>query len=231
MGTVRRVGHTVQPTVKMLFMFVSLVIFCGISTSSVPNGDIISYIRSVENKVAIVQDQVVEINNKVAQKIESLEENLTKKIEKTSDASKRSWKLQASNVCFGARNSGFGKFTLKNEGRISAVKLVHRSGFVSCVGPARKDYQKYKSKWGCGSWWSDTRELAVMVYVTDKYDRVVSPKTLVENKSNVRYTLVGFDSNSKELVLSYAFGIVKICIIHLRPITRVLVVLMFIYFL
>ena len=38
------------------------------------------------------------------------------------------WELQASDVCFGAKDEQFGVFELKNHGLVKGLRLVHKSG-------------------------------------------------------------------------------------------------------
>merc|ERR1712168_1576958 len=121
---------------KMFFLFVFCSIVGGnIIATTEPNGDVISYIRNVEEKVSQVNSTVNKKIDVLDEKFDNMEVSFRKDlsaISKKLDTSMRSWKLQASNVCFGAKNNGFGKFSLKTEGRITAIKLVHTSGYVSC---------------------------------------------------------------------------------------------------
>ena len=106
--------------------------------------------------------------------------------------SKHPWILQQTNVCFGAKDHHYGKFKLKNEGRIVAAKLVYKSGYVSC------DLNKgQKSRWGC------EKGIGLRVYITDEFNRIVLPKTFDSREPHgIYYTLVGYHSNSDELVLA-----------------------------
>ena len=47
-------------------------------------------------------------------------------------ADEEPWVLQQYDVCFGAKGKNFGKFRLNRNGALYALKLVHRSGYVSC---------------------------------------------------------------------------------------------------
>ena len=42
------------------------------------------------------------------------------------------WSLQESNVCFRSKSNGFGSFSILEDGRLVAVKLVHRTGYIKC---------------------------------------------------------------------------------------------------
>ena len=87
---------------------------------------------------------------------------------------------------------------MKDEGRVVAVKLQRKSGYVSCNNIV-------KSYWGCGPGTN------IYVYVTDDLNRILLPKTLIASfgsQQKVWYTLLGYNSNSKELVLTdYATAI------------------------
>ena len=181
---------------------------CGSYTSPSPNGDVISYIRDVDQRVTRLNTTLVKNMEEVGGKVDHLttevhrmEENLNKEIStihKKLDGPRRSWAMQADNVCFGAKDNAYGKFKLKDEGRVLAVKLVYKSGRVSCDG-------RHYSHWGC---FSDST--ALTIYVTDNHNRVILPKTLIESKSEnkVSYSLIGYVPNSPELVLTdYATSI------------------------
>ena len=56
------------------------------------------------------------------------------------------WRIQGDNICYGARDDQPGKFSINHEGMLIGVKLVHRSGYVTCA----KNTPSYKSLWGCG---------------------------------------------------------------------------------
>merc|ERR1712080_744438 len=45
------------------------------------------------------------------------------------------WVLQQFRVCFGAKDSNFGKFYVNQNGALYALKLVYHSGNVSCYVP------------------------------------------------------------------------------------------------
>ena len=95
-------------------------------------------------------------------------------------------------MCFGARDNSYGKFSIHKAGKISAFKLAHRSGSVSCLPEAEKG-----TNWGCN--------------YTDYIGQIC---THITDASNVRlvnnlilglhgcYQLPGFDHNSPEIELS-----------------------------
>jgi len=58
-----------------------------------------------------------------------------------------SWvKLSERPVCFGAKSNQFGSFHVPKSGKITAVKLIYLSGYVTCTGQISQ-----WSFWGCGN--------------------------------------------------------------------------------
>lgn len=169
------------------------------------NGDIISYIRMVDKKVDA-------INTTIVKELVNVESNVDSLAKMLPAYGKQQWKLQEKNRCFGPKNREFGSFTLKNEGRVMAVKLVYKSGLVkSC-------HSYYKSYWGCRD------KTSIFTYITDNHNRIVFPKTLIASQVPEvhrdtliashgdtlfrTYTLIGYDNMSEELVLTdYATSI------------------------
>ena len=99
------------------------------------------------------------------------------------------FKINTEVVCFGAKNDSYGKFSIHKTGKISAFKLAHRSGSVSC----QKDDKG--TKWGCNAY-----NGKICTHMTD-----ASNVSLVNNlKLGVHgcYQLPGFDHNSPEIELS-----------------------------
>ena len=98
------------------------------------------------------------------------------------------WKLQERNVCFGARDNKYGRFTLKQDGVLIAIRLKHESGHVICSkkGTGNKKAGYY---WGCSSTLLGT-------VITDEKNAVIFPKTLSQDGS---YTLANQEALSEEL--------------------------------
>ena len=98
-------------------------------------------------------------------------------------------KINTEVLCFGAKNDSYGKFSIHKAGKISAFKLAHRSGSVSC----QKDDKG--TKWGCNAY-----NGKICTHMTD-----ASNVSLV-NSLNLGvhgcYQLPGFDHNSPEIELS-----------------------------
>ena len=95
-------------------------------------------------------------------------------------------------MCFGARDDSYGKFSIHKAGKISAFKLAHRSGSVSCLPGADKG-----TNWGCSH---ESYIGQICTHITD-----ASNVVLVNNlDSSVHgcYQLPGFDHNSPEIELS-----------------------------
>ena len=93
------------------------------------------------------------------------------------------WRLQQSNVCFSSRGNKFGSFTMKNSGRLTAIKLVHKSGYVGCAPSG-------KSNWGCGS-------AGISIGITDDKNKVIFPDNLA---SNGWANIPSYTSKSKEII-------------------------------
>ena len=96
-------------------------------------------------------------------------------------------------MCFGAKDNSYGSFQLKKQGFISAIRLVHRSGYVTC-----DIHMDAASNWGCTK--HGYRNIGeIMIYVTDELDRIVLP---ANRKLEFFYYQPGYHSNTKELVLA-----------------------------
>ena len=98
-------------------------------------------------------------------------------------------KINTEVLCFGAKNDSYGKFSIHKAGKISAFKLAHRSGSVSC----EKDDKG--TKWGCNAY-----NGKICTHMTD-----ASNVSLVNNLNlgvHGCYQLPGFDHNSPEIELS-----------------------------
>ena len=99
------------------------------------------------------------------------------------------WLLQQRNVCFGARDNQYGRFTITDEGRLLGLRLVHKSGSVSC-------HSTHKSNWGCkseriGIAITDNRNTRIFPGSNDAFDWYGASSW---------YRLVGYSSTSNELV-------------------------------
>ena len=104
------------------------------------------------------------------------------------------WKLQKSNVCFEARGNRFGSFKLTEAGTLKAIKLVHKSGYVSC-----KSGSSGNSYWGCGA--DD-----ISTAVTNSNNKVLFPN---EMSIHGWYRLPNTNSDSMELVLERSTSLIR----------------------
>ena len=99
-------------------------------------------------------------------------------------------KINTEVLCFGAKNDSYGKFSIHKAGKISAFKLAHRSGSVSCHREAEKG-----TNWGCRAY-NDH----ICTHITDASNvRLVNNLILGQHGC---YQLPGFDHNSPEIELS-----------------------------
>ena len=74
---------------------------------------------------------------------------------------------------------------------IGAIKLVHRSGYVSCA-------ENGGSNWGCRA-----RGTSLAMIITDAKNRIIYPSPrLATVTSGGWYTLPGYTSSSPELILT-----------------------------
>lgn len=96
-------------------------------------------------------------------------------------------------VCFGAKNDSYGSFTIPpiGYGYLKALKLVYRSGYVTC-----KRTPVLGSHWGC------EEDSKIATIVTDKQNKVQFPQDYTRSA----YILPGFHKNSSELVFSALFS-------------------------
>ncbi|XP_057316517.1 uncharacterized protein LOC130657551 [Hydractinia symbiolongicarpus] len=98
------------------------------------------------------------------------------------------WKLQATNVCFGAKNGSYGKFTLNHTGTMTRLKLKH-TGEESTLN-CRSDVSNVTSRWGChyyGEEW-------ILTVITDKNNTIIIP-----NSKHGSYILSGYNASSPYL--------------------------------
>merc|ERR1712048_410676 len=99
------------------------------------------------------------------------------------------WILQKKDVCFAAKGNKPGFFDIqKVDGKLDGIKLVHKSGSVSCALFG-------DSNWGCNG-------NNIGVLVTGKQNKVIFPGSVASGKS--WYTMAGHTSKSKSLVFKTA---------------------------
>lgn len=99
------------------------------------------------------------------------------------------WKLQATNVCFGAKDDSYGKFTLKHTGTITKLKLNH-TGEVATLN-CWLDRGNVGSRWGCH--YADKH--LIHTAITDKDNTIIIPNS----NPPYNYLLPGYHGNSSYL--------------------------------
>lgn len=109
------------------------------------------------------------------------------------------FKLSTKPVCFSAKGNQFGKFIVKAEGFLSALKLDHVSGGVTCNKSATP---KSHSKWGCSPSHSFIGKDSLNTLITTATNEVVFPKEdeLTHDMPNYWYHQEQFDADSSVLV-------------------------------
>ncbi|KAL9951001.1 hypothetical protein ACROYT_G043587 [Oculina patagonica] len=100
-------------------------------------------------------------------------------------------KLNEYPVCFGTRDSQFGKFTVKTNIAVSSLMLVHRLGAVNCQHTTKAR----DSNWGCN-------RTSIGVVLTDHQNSILAPPS-IDNEG--WYLLPGYTSNSPVLELCQSF--------------------------
>ncbi|XP_029210092.2 uncharacterized protein LOC114973889 [Acropora millepora] len=81
---------------------------------------------------------------------------------------KDAWqKVNSEPVCFGARGNSYGVFKITKTGRVKTMKLVHRSGYLSCCPSCSNSF------WGCGS--SLYSKDGLMTLITDTNRNILLP--------------------------------------------------------
>lgn len=74
-------------------------------------------------------------------------------------------------ICFGAKDNSFGKFTVQETGKLHAVELVHKRGYLSCIGLNIQN-KIYPSRWGCTY---PNFVNYVGTYITNNKDAIIFP--------------------------------------------------------
>jgi len=97
-------------------------------------------------------------------------------------------KLNKGEVCFGAKNDSYGKFTITSDGNVITMKLVYISGFVTC----NIKNVPFGSHWAC------RKKCTLATIVTNAKTRVIFP----QNYQNRTYDLPGYYVNLTELVFN-----------------------------
>ena len=93
------------------------------------------------------------------------------------------WIKVADNICFGAKDNSYAKFTVPWSGEVLSVKLLHVSGYVKCQP------NKYGSYWGCH------QPTQLTILITNQNNAVIFP-----DYDRAAYSLPGYHTNSTEVV-------------------------------
>ena len=102
-------------------------------------------------------------------------------------------------MCFGTRNSLYGKFYAPASGRLAAIKLVHLYGFVSC--DTRRAY--HWSFWGCGHHSGLIDHVDVTITTSTDYILFPPNQFMQYNGRAGKWSKIpGYNSFSPEIVLS-----------------------------
>ena len=107
-------------------------------------------------------------------------------------------KVNSRPVCFGAKNSQHGGFSVPYGGKMAAVKLVRLSGYVACSTGSIY----YLSFWGCGTHTHLKNHFNVVV--TTSSNHIILPLSQFFTWSGGKwYELPGYNSLSPDLVLPF----------------------------
>ncbi|XP_067054179.1 uncharacterized protein [Acropora muricata] len=106
-----------------------------------------------------------------------------------------SWlKINTDSVCFGAKNSAFGTFEIRQSGDMYNLKLVHQSGAVNCGSNINSG-----TKWGCSG-----LNNKLNVHITNESNaRIFPPISSFNFDVYLFYKLPGFHQNSAEIVFDF----------------------------
>lgn len=100
-------------------------------------------------------------------------------------------------VCFGAKNTQFGRFYAPRTGKLAAIQLVHLYGYVSCATRRVSSW----AYWGCHNY--PGLQKMVNVVVTTSSNHILLPPTQFIRFASAKWSAIpGYDSLSTELFLS-----------------------------
>ncbi|XP_031559477.1 uncharacterized protein LOC116295712 isoform X1 [Actinia tenebrosa] len=112
------------------------------------------------------------------------------------------YKINTSPVCFGTKDSSFGRFYIKQNMTITAIKLVHLSGYLMC----NVLQDSCKSNWGCAAYTTtrnNSYEDRLYTIITDHQDHKILPKDeFIKSFVSLSYSLPGITSQSPELLFT-----------------------------
>ena len=93
--------------------------------------------------------------------------------------------MQAENICYKAKDSGFGVINLKQEGLIRGIKLEHVSGKLTC-----DIFHSYRANLSGCNYRTKSNEAVLSNVITDADNQVVFPANSNSSKAAVSHVLV-----------------------------------------
>ena len=96
------------------------------------------------------------------------------------------WQLAGKNVCFKTKDNAHGQFIMKTTGLLHSIKLVYKSGSVTCWTDQKM------SNWGC-----DLGE-RIFVVVTDDKNNPIAPVNIKKEGNKIP----PYESMSPEILLN-----------------------------
>ncbi|PFX17043.1 uncharacterized protein LOC111341409 [Stylophora pistillata] len=107
------------------------------------------------------------------------------------------YKLNLSPVCFSARGNQFATVTMPFTGKLAAMKLIHRYGYVTC----HRHNPVGWSHWGCGH----LKDYVNVVITTSRNIIILPPDQFLKfNHQAGKWSKVpGYGADSHELILSF----------------------------
>lgn len=106
------------------------------------------------------------------------------------------WILQATDMCFGAKDDSYGKFNITHNGRLVSLRFRHKKGTVTC----NNERSPVGSRWGCWKF-PESINIAITTGMTSNFNQPVISKDVI-NETNYKYKLPGFDGNSPVLTIT-----------------------------
>ncbi|XP_031558548.1 uncharacterized protein LOC116294986 [Actinia tenebrosa] len=115
-------------------------------------------------------------------------------------------KLNTAPVCFMTKDNKPGSFTPTSHGFLTAVKLVHLSGYVTCDSRTHQN----DNNWGCKDR-ASVKDAPLNTFVTDKNNKVMFPLTGVfyneqYAKTSKYYGIQEYDPMSPDIVLQHGLN-------------------------
>ena len=106
--------------------------------------------------------------------------------------------MQAENVCYKAKDNGFGVINLKQDGQITGIMLEHVSGHLTCNISAPNS----ANLWGCNHG-TKSRKAKVLTVITDADNEVVFPANIDSSKA---FIVPGFNASMSHILVFTNFA-------------------------